>query len=492
MSTAWNGTTTVTISSTGNTLETMYTDVSDDTVVSKSLANGYPEYFVDGIKGRYITIAAGGTLTIGDESDFSYREALYHEWSGTNYQNQLTVTASGSLHIFGNVDVKLNYGCSATQYPQYAYAYGNLLFSGSDTYQPDIRGPRRWSIQAINTSDVDYMKKRYIIFNNIKAGETVVNPNFYLEFYNYIPQTMSFNNITMVNELYNGIQAPFSCFHFPPMLNLPVVNNLSASGSKINTRYIANAYIKYTNTIFSGSNTTYNITTGGSLRPTEFSYPTTAGSDTAENLKFYKLGQIFTNIFEDSDVSTTYNYHTYINSNAMGLYINFTNLANHQLLVYNNAQGFCWHSDTVFSRGQIDNYNSIVKKVYLLDLTVLDKNNNPIDDAYVDIRQTNTASLDVHGKYEVEKYWCRTDETGKIIATNQIGGALLSNQIRITSGETLYTVSSGSTGTYHEVKIYKYGYKEKTLNVEMDADKEITVQLEQEAPNFVNFKLQGN
>ena len=86
MSTVWSAGTTLTISSIGNTLETMYTDVGDDTVVSKSLANGYPEYFVDGIKGRYIIVAAGGTLTIGTEADFSYREALYQKWSGTSYQ----------------------------------------------------------------------------------------------------------------------------------------------------------------------------------------------------------------------------------------------------------------------------------------------------------------------------------------------------------------------------------------------------------------------
>ena len=490
MSTAWNASNTLTISSTGNTLETMYTDVADDTVMSKSLAEGYPEYFVDGIKGRYVNIATGATLTVGDESDFSYREVLYQKWSGTNYQTRLNVQNGGTLHVYGNVDIILNYGCAANQYADYSYWDGNFLLSGSDDYQPNIRGARNWQFRAISVVVAD-MQKQYWILNKVKMGECLVTPVCNVVLETHVPPTMSFTNITHVNDLYNAYTSFMSCIFYTPVLDMPTIDNLVYSGSKPQYATMISYGVRWLNTFFSSSLNTYAQTLNGYERAYTYNIPTYSGTPWQQK-KVWKVGQFFTYMFENTDINIVYANHTYNTQAMLALFKNYPNINNKRCINYYGAQALCWHSDNVFAIQQLDAYNGQAKKVYLLDLTIVDKNNNPIDDVIVDVRQTNTASLDTYGKYEVEKYMCRTDETGKIIAMNGIGGVLLANQIKISTSETLYTISSGSNDTYHEVKIFKDGYKGKTLNIEMDADKTMRIKLDNLYSSDASNKIQGN
>lgn len=455
---------TITVSGTGNTMASMLTDIGDNTWVEK--VSSSPDVYE--IKCRYLTFAVGGELIIGDSGDFSFVEIVRHVFVGTNGYNRLYINVNGMLKMYGASEMILNYNCTSVQYPDYCYIYGNVHLEGDDTYKPLLKGGRRFYFYANFTVESYYNSSEWTLYK-CQIGECYAN---YIYFYIYagLPKTFLIEDVTIVNDLYTIAQYPFYWVQYIPLDTIPPIKNIKCGSEAVVTYKVMNygygTYFK--DCVWIATYGTYPITVNGSQRARGEYSPTYDWQLTEAQMESRKIGQWIDAFYENVDLQTTHTYQISAGADAQVIMKNCPNTNNKNNLIQTGANLLCWNSSNVWSRIVIsDNYGSMAKNVFLLDLTIQDVDSNPLADCYIRIAQ----------KDDKEFFLCRTGANGKIIALYGLGGVLCANAIKKTTAETLEYWSDNSNSTYHIVTVLKEGYYSETFNVVMDQDRTQTVTL---------------
>jgi len=452
---------TITISGTGNTIYTIASDIAD-----KAWAELVGNVLT--IKCRYINIVADGELIIGDANDFSVAEELRHLFVGTNGYNRLYVYEGGSFKMYGDTKCILNYNCTSAQYPDYCYFIGKVHIEGDDTYKPILKGSRRFyfNYQPINET---YHNSSELTLYKCKIGECQGNYAILINFYSAIYKTFLIEEVQIINGLYNIAQYGINVTSRVPVKNYTPVTNITNDESvKAYQKITAGSWgLHLKDSVWVATYATYPFEIGASMELGGSSSETFDWllTDTQKELK--KAGQWISGLFDNVDIQTTYSYQGYIYDGARLVMKGCPNTNNKNVLIYTGAHLLCWNSDNCFNRVAVDNYNSFAKKVFLLDLTIQDLQENPLADATIKVKQ----------KDGYEEYTLTTNSNGKIIALHGLTGVLLANAVRKTTSETLVYWSDSSNSSYHTVTVLKEGYKAETFNIVMDADKSQTVQL---------------
>ena len=473
MAAVWNGTTTITIGGAGNTLASMYSDIGDDTVMSNPSAG---LYIINGVKVRYINISALGELIVGNPLDFSEYEELRFQFSGTNYQNRFYVYEGGIFKQYGNTKVILNYGCTSAQYPHYCYFHGAVHIEGDDTYQPIIKGPRRFYFYQY-ASNESYYENSELTLYKCKIGECWGN-YIYMTAYGAWWKTFNVEDVTLINDLYtSSIQYGINCFTLGEVYDFPAFKNMHLDNSVNVLQHLSYggtiSHIKDTTIVTTRPSYTFYMsgaqTFGGWRNPSRTWHTTT------ESAKIKKVGQWIDGMHDNVDIQTTYSYQYYIAAYCQFIAKNCPNTNDKNNLIYTGASMLCWNSDNIFNRLNIDNYGSIAKKVFLLDLTTKNSHGSLLSDCTVNVSSLN-------GK---EFFKCVTDENGKIISRFGIGGVLCANAARTTSAETLEYWSDNSNASYHIISVLKEGYISETQNIVMNQDRSLEIILSDVVDNVI-------
>ncbi len=132
------------------TLEQLYTNIGNDSILSKDTSQGYPIYTLHST--HYLNIKSGGVLTIGNPNDFSYHEELWFDVDGT-YHIRFNVFRGGTFNMYGNT--VLNESIDAYTHNLDDW-YGNINIIGDDTYKPTIKNS--FYHYASNDGDQYYYK----------------------------------------------------------------------------------------------------------------------------------------------------------------------------------------------------------------------------------------------------------------------------------------------------------------------------------------------
>ena len=465
---------TITISGTGNTITSIASDIND--TAWAELVGG-----VLTIKCRYINISSDGELIIGSPNDFSVQEELRHLFVGVNAYNRLYVYEGGSFKMYGDTKCILNYNCTSAQYPDYCNFYGNVHIEGDDTYQPTLKGGRRFYFytQSLNQTYADTSELTLL---NCKIGEVHQNNNYFLA-YNYIWNTFQVKNVTYVNNLYTGLQYFLGMIEtgFKILKSLLVFENIKvdASALNFNLSYGGNYHLKNCDiTTFGATANNYQL----------YNFNHFIGVDkptywlSSHQFMNPHYGQIYRLILENVKYVNNYSVNSYTYQNARVLVKDSSYPPSYVKpnLIYTGGELSCWNSDDWYSYVNLDNLASLAKKVFRLQLTVTDMQGNPIEGAVVTVNQ----------KDGFEEFVFITEADGKPQCHTAVDGILLTNRAKATFAKTETIWSDSSNSSYHTVTVLKDGYKSETFNVIMDADKSQTVRLKKIQP--VSLTLKGN
>lgn len=464
--------TSININGDNNTLASITSDINDTSII-QDMGNGLYEVYGD--KVSFININAGATLTIGDANDFSVYEELRYIWH-TNGVGRFYLKSGSFFYMYGNTKVIMNYGCTSAQYPEYIYFYSKIIhIEGNETYQPEIQGTRRFYIypQLTNQSLIQGSEftLKYMRIGNCQQNYMYFRFNF------EVPETLVLDHITIINDFYTSVFYPF-CFSYPLYYDdfIVPITNLTIENTKYIRMYVVYPYIKDSSIDVTTTTTTgywYNYAVARNVN-------TNAGnSDIDYSLrtkKASKIGQYIDFYLENVDYQTNNSTSLYTYQGNTTLLNNFT--TNKRLLTYGGATILFYNSDVAYNQNNIeDNFNSSIKKVYKLDLTITDTNDNPLDDVRIEIHSVNNE----------EFYNCFTGTLGKILSRFGIDYVFLSNEMKT---PTLKIVSDDSNNTYHIVKISKDGYEGQTLNYVMSEDRTDTIKLS-ERPIYVDQNISG-
>jgi len=463
MSAVWNGSTTITISGTGNTLASVCSDIGDITVM-QDMGGGIYEVYP--LKARYFNIANGGTLTIGDVDDFSVSETLRFPFYANAY-GRIYVYSGGRLEIYGDCQVIMNYSCTSAQYPDYSYFYGNIHIEGDATYKPIFRGARRLYIQPMSTTEALWLAQE-LTLKYCKIGECHRN-YVYLNLYYGTPPTFEIDHLVLLNDLYTAVLYCLVGTVDPSLqIDWPAITNISVEDTNAAvTLYYTYPYIKDSTISVTRAAYWYNAQKG--MPGVNSGYLTYDFIRDSRNVElFRKVGQGINTLLENVTYNSVYSYTFYTYNGGVLLLKGCT--GNKRCLTYTGGTTLCYDSDYFYSGSSpvLDNYGSTIRKVYELDITVEDMDGNPLADANVNIKQ----------KDSYEEYHCWTDANGKLISKFDLQAVYLANRVKRTSSETEEYWSDDSNSSYHTITVSKAGYKSAdAFNLVMDQDRTQTVQL---------------
>ena len=459
----------INITGTGNTLATMYSDINDNTWVSRTTEpDGSYTYTINSANVNYIILStATSVLTIGNPNDFSFKEKLKFTYSSSNRGYIQTVNGS-HLKIYGNVE--LDMGCiSNSQYTGNNTFYGNLTILGNDTYKPFIYNTRRWVIYGYDT-DATRIANSTLILENIIVGNGYFDLYiFYFSFQNFIHTTISIKNITLY---INSAGLTYNSLFVSGAYQNVLFDRLVFENLNVYPGHEPKA-IMYSQLFGTIKNTTWNSQINSYIF---IDHTANTNSEIRKENRFLSTAEkkILSSKKQEIDVVwdnvvTSIPKHSYTGLlyQKIMLFKNCTNSSNKPLYGGYCATALCWNSDTYYTAGiSFGSDDGItIRKVFLLDLTIKDETGNPIEGCYIKVQDKNG-----HEEYNLE-----TNSNGKLYSYYNIGGVLLSNRLKTLTGETI--VSDSSNSTYHTVNIYKPGFKPFSFNVVMDRDRAVDVVL---------------
>lgn len=116
----------------GETLASVYTDISNPSIFTKTDMGDYFEYVVQG--GYNFSIS--GQLIIGNPADYSFKEILKFHTTAA-YNCDFNINKNGEVQSYGNIEIWL--GRSVTSVYSMHYWKGRWYSRGSEIYKPTIR-----------------------------------------------------------------------------------------------------------------------------------------------------------------------------------------------------------------------------------------------------------------------------------------------------------------------------------------------------------------
>ena len=464
----------IVVTGSGNTLASITSDIGDTSFIEKTSTS--PDiYTMKGNVARYLYINNGGILTIGDPDDYSKNETLAFDQSVTQL-NRLYVNAGGHLKMYG--DTVLNFTSHATNRAYYSYLYGAITVQGNDTYKPIWQNYRRLYFYEGQNNDT-YSNDIWAFDNMIFGGADAANE--YCLYFNSIGKVRnhSFTNITW-DKTAGGRSNQMYCLYSPYGMNgfeNITFNNLNFANVGNYPIYMNNANSQEYSSCTFGTTTSWKVYVLGTYK----SDPTQRqGSYGYLSSEYY--AQDFVYIHDSVFDSTGTAGVIYVNQGGTLLLKDneFQHTAGDSIQVTYQGTVMMWTGNT-FTGGRevydID-FAGCVQWVYGLDLTIEDKFGNPIEDVKVGITQSG-------GK---ESFLFRTNSDGKLINHFGINKALLTWKHQYGNNKTtnIELWSDASNSTYHQVNIFKLGYRPKTFNIVMSEDRSQTVVLR----DLNNFRIE--
>ncbi len=447
-----------------NTLSSITADIGDNTWIAESPSGTFT------IKNKDIDIRDGGVLTIGDSGDYSVSKKLNLQPSASTGCN-FTIQKGGELQLFGNVEIDATTNPS---YYQYWYFYGKFYVRGNATYKPTLKHVHRiyryWNSYAPtydrnhDVFDVDYLK--------------IINPFNTVSYYLYLQDLYyaadkdveSWKNIEFGEA---GDTSGYIIFG-----SYSIVKAVADDFSKLQIEdckfQYANSYgmlivafpIHFKNSLFAnnGSNglrSQYDLATHNQVRGK-------AGSIAPRNMDIQQF--VFC---EGCDFENNGSYDVHLRDGVSFLTKDSTyNYASYGIYSDYGSRVYIWSGNTFNGSNPVNlSARNLVFWVNALDLTVKSKSSgNPLEDAMVYCRQKD-------GK---EELLFRTDSAGKPINMAGLDGKIiLIHKEQLNSAATSWDLwSDPGNSTYHEIWIWKEGYEPAKLTYTMNADRTITVELE--------------
>lgn len=462
------------VTSSPNTLASITTDINDTTFIEKTGSS--PDiYTVKGNVLRYLDVRNGGVLTIGDTGDYSMNETLGFE-NLANDRTRFYINAGGELMMVG--DTVIDFGLAGGFRPMYTYVAGKTSVLGNDTYKPVWQNYRR-----IYLYETSWTVDTYV--NDIWHFEKMI-----------IGSSYTANDYAFIFEVISKLRAhTFKSIIFDKSYGRGL--NFYAVGAHYN-------YVGYDNLVFEGCNFedvgNYPIySAGGRIHVKNCTFGTTA----SWKLLFYRGQQLYS--FTEAKYDFGYNAKiplgqsfsfvegcTFENENnkniilvARGANVLLKNnewqhdAAGDSLSVEYGGQALFWTGNTFTGGREVYdlNYAGYIQRVFALNLLVQDPDEAPIEDAIIHIAQNE-------GK---ERFTFITGSDGRIHTCWDLKAAFLTHQHQYGNNKVTNVEywSDDSNSTYHDVWIYKNGYRAQHLEMVMDADKAETVTIFPQQKGFV-------
>ncbi len=456
------------VTGSGNTLDSVTTDINDITFIEK-VSNTPPTFELKGTVARTLYVRPGGELTIGDPNDFSYQEVLRFAPTA-NDRAQFNVDSLGTLKMYGNT--KIICSTSATYYTSQSFR-GKIIIQGNDTYRPVLEKVWRLYLAQVALSDAD------AAFNS-KTWDKVNVENFwgtrnsgYLSFYTLhkvIPGTWSFTNMLIDGYTAGG---DWNGYGITATLNAGEVDKVTLDNIEIrNCLYsVANFYNSgmFTNCHFHhnyyrAAQTTLNL----AIQPRYYSdrFAQYLG-DAGQGFLYFKDC-----VFDNNTQSSTTKYHIYMQAGYRMMFDGCTfDAVTYCGNISERALGFFRGTANTYSGNpNWSIYNgSTIFCVKDLDLTVVDKDGSPIENATITCEQND--------KKEVLVFY--TDNNGRPRTTYYLGGKILltwREQLDV-NGLSFSYWSDASNSTYHTITVNKDGYEPFETTLVMSEDRTITATL---------------
>lgn len=454
----------------GNTLQSIADDINDISFCEITAIHPLTLTIKNNIP-RVLDIRNEGELIIGNTEDYSEEETL--EFEGIiNSRARFNIQQRCSLKVYGKCTINF----AKTARPYYSYIYGKIELHGTATHRVTFLHLLCLRIYSYfdRAEDTWY-------FDHVDILDSYNNPLYFMT--QASPKPSVFRNILLSNvgtpneNLNYAIFMRYSDF-FSPYLKFEsctfqgFLYPLSSNYNNIHLKdCIFNQSGTYKGGMFEGTNISPFI-----------------GGNYNENGLGKRLGQVFSllegNTYNDfSDVNTILCYH----GSTILLKDNiFNQTSGNCITVQYSAVAMLW-TGNVFNG--VESYAIIIPGlinwVHALDLTVLDENDDPVEDAVIMIRQSQ-------GK---EYFSFRTKSNGKVETCHDLGVALLTHKSQygnnpVTNAEYW---SDDSNSTYHEVIIAKSGYLPTIEQYVMDQEIEdtITLQLPPE-PTYIDRNIDAS
>ncbi len=450
----------------GNTLASVASDINDSAFCD--FVGGEFRWYGTSANVRYFRIRNGGELTVGNGEKLMANNA-------TNDDTRFYVDPGGHLILEPGSTLDLaETGVGAR--PYFTYFYGRVTAIGTAANPILIQNFRRlhmYETQNNNNFDNDIWHFEHC---TIGGCSTANNYAFYFSV-NGKHRSHIFRNLTFDDTLGRGQDTFGFAFGTGGNGGYEKMTFENITFNSIERAYynIGGAPIKVTNNSFNASNTTYHTFNYGAM---VVNHRQTFRSFGSHEPKPY--GQVFA-MFDNCTYADANNVSKHIS--AYGSIVLFKNCTWEDLTgtpVRSQYGGITmlWTGNTFLDTNpdfQVDQNGEIIY-VHALSVNVTDENSSPIEDAIIEIEQSE-------GK---EKLIFRTNSNGDIHAMHGVDAALLTHKSQYGDNENtnIETWSDPSNSTFHIVKIYKEGYEVVTQNITMESDKNLNIQLNVLESNF--------
>lgn len=460
------------VSGSGNTLSSITTDIGDTTFIEKT-ASSPDIYTVKGNVARYLRIRNGGTLTIGDPEDYTNDETLEFENLAAD-RTRFYVDTGGTLLQYG--DTTLNFS-KGTARPYYSYIYGKVDCLGDGTNNPVWKNYRRIYMYENQNNDTYSDDVWHFEEMTVGSGYTANDYAFYLNSLGKVRNHI-FKSITFDKSVGNNVN--MYCFSIPYGMRGAAnitIEDIDFENTGNYPLYIQGGGIYVKDCTF-GSTTSWKIYQLRQFHPD----PSNTVRDYGyQNEHFF--GQQFTLLDGCTFENLPNDNIVYLNMGAVMAFKDCTweHDSSDSLQVSYQARALLWTGNT-FTGGReaydVD-YDGAIQRVFDLDLTIQDTDSNNLEDAIVFIEQSE-------GK---EKFIFKTKSNGKLENCHDIEAALLTNQHQYGNSKTTDVEywSDDDNSTYHDVTIYKDGYRPYTTTYVMDQARSATIQLDRIDANATTF-----
>lgn len=454
------------INGTGNTLQSVLTDINDVNFFYSPSTNVYTLNGSSVI--RTITISNLADLTIGSSSNMAAYERLEFQ-NGANNRCVMTVNAGGHLKLWGNSELRFA-RITDGFYGGITNIAGSLTVSGDGINNPLLNNYQRFNITESQNNST-YINDKIYIENAIIGGVTIANG---YAFYATNPSgkwnQFIFKSITCDGSYGNWASSATVRFFYYPFYVAGLQNHVFENIYFQNYYYsvqdhVSCLYLKdcTMQTDAGGSYVAYVPQSVGT-----FSYSRKYSESLNANFRY---GQIFS-LYDKCN----------FNSLKHGIYAGYSGISCFKSCTFNQNTGntftgiyngtiLLWGNTNVFYRNPLYSLtiNSVLHKVFDLNLTITDNELNPISGAIVSINQSQNK----------EFFTFETNNNGKLNAIHGIECALLtySQQYANSDISNVDLWSSDTNSTYHTVVITKEGYRPYQQNYIMNQSISETIKL---------------
>ena len=459
------------ITGVGNNLDSIVSNINDPDFIYQDRTN-HAVVNCSSVN-RYLSIREGGELNVGgipqsfDGAGYGGYALEFKTSTSTDGYGRLEVTRGGTLNVYGDSVIDLG---SGSRRSDFSYIHGKMYVTGSDSYKPVIQNA--YQIRFYETINNDTYNNDIWTWNNVILGSSFLAGGTTLAFFSMGQvRNHSFTNL-LFDKTYGRNQncrALSYTYSHPSYGNMTMENwTVRYGGGGGYYKIIGPAGGILKNFSVGKDTTDWSVAFSGPQQKYVGTYnePVRGSEDQDTNTVF---GQSFALLdgwtFESSSSSTSDMLARYGTSITIKD-CTFQNTTGTRLYLESNSTVRIWSGNTL-TGGQSIVSNSNINTVYDLDLTVQDRQGNPIENALVYIRQSQG----------FEEFVFQTKSNGKLANCCRLEVALLTNLNRYATSLTRYW-SDDSNDTYHEVIILKSGYRPVTKTFVMDQSRTDTIVLD--------------